>query len=179
MENAHLVGRRLPAEPEPEDRGCFSKKPKDPFLRARRMTKWCSCPTPTHCDVHFGPCLPHKAEPCPRTCMSPLQASCCPSISSHRTATHPCCWDPLGNLPCFYRHPTPGTGEIPSRGKTLRRAGAALAELSRKGVGPGCVVRVRARRAIRMLLSSARQDQAVAQYLSQEDFSRWPPEAQG
>lgn len=55
MENAHPVGRRLPAEVEPEARGYFSK-PKGTFLGASCMTQWHSSPTCR--DTQFGPYLP-------------------------------------------------------------------------------------------------------------------------
>lgn len=101
MENAHLVGRRLPAEAEPEARGHFTKKPKATFLRARCMTKWCGGPTVWPTPAPWGRCqVPGPA--CPRS-----KPSCCQRIFSHRPATRACCWNSRGNLPHFYQLPNP------------------------------------------------------------------------
>lgn len=130
MENAHLVGRRLPAEAEPAARGRFTKKPKATFLRARRMTKWCGGPTVWPMPAPRGRCqVPGPA--CPRSSHPTVRGSsptALPPARAAGTRSETC--------PVFIAcpiHPTAGTGEVLSRGKTLWRAGAALAELSRAG----------------------------------------------
>jgi len=165
MENAHLVGRRLSAGAELEDRGCFSKRPKATFLRARYVTKSCGGPTHPHTmPVPRGRChVPGAA--CPSSSHPAVRGSPTAMPPAHAARTHSQTFLVCAACPI---HSTPGTGEIPSREETWWRSGAALVELSRAGEGLGCVVRVRALRAIGVLFGPASQDQAVAQWLSRK-----------
>lgn len=173
MENAHLVGRRLPAEAEPE--AISQRSPKLPFSEQDAWPNGVVVP-------RFGPHLPHEADARSQDLRVPVPAILL-SEDLLPPPCHPCVLLEPVRKPSPFLSPAQSTPqqELEKSSPEERHCGGQglrWQSSAGQGAGLGCVVRVRARRAIRVLLGPASQDQAVAQYLSQEGFSCWPPEAQ-